>query len=258
MNNKSIMQLCSRQKSIICNIRSQHIARLGGAILYPSLHILGIPMLYYTPVCVGIHHIIRNQQIELLKYELKFNILKENYFNHKYVSIPILSDELSFHSQRPKLTNYIDNIIIKLDDVNNNKLISYKDKSYVHGSYIRRSYVHMPGPLNLMFDKLISLKRIRFRYFLFAALSGLVLSKYLCSLSPMIAILVTMIFSPRCKIDLRSYYRSIDNEMYKLYRTHGTVYWRLLLFQNIIIKTENDVWWPILNLFYRKIDNIQE
>lgn len=44
-------------KDIGTTVKAQRTARIGGAILYPTLGVLGqIDMLAYTPVCVGTHH----------------------------------------------------------------------------------------------------------------------------------------------------------------------------------------------------------
>lgn len=90
-----IIRLCKRQRHIIHTIKSQHIARFAGMVFYPSLQLLEIPMLFLTPVCVGVHHTVRKQQINLLKHELKYDIIKEDYHKYRYASIPLnsLSDE---------------------------------------------------------------------------------------------------------------------------------------------------------------------
>lgn len=91
--------------------------------------------------------------------------------------------------------DYVRRIVFKLADLTNNKQ-SYECTHQKEISII--PYICLPEPLFMMFDELISSKRIRFRYYMSAVIAGFFLTSY-TTIPPLIAILVSMLIAPKQK-----------------------------------------------------------
>jgi hypothetical protein len=158
------------QKSLFYNAQYQWLARLFGLLLYPSLHLIGIPyIILWTPICVLCHHVAFIGQKKFLQHEIQ-NLLPENHeYTHFYFNVFKHDSEIIFCDGDIPFYKYLTNIIIKIPkniikdkDKCTNQYLKYNKKNNkiiitIPGLYLQEN-------IKYDFDKIIELRRLRFKY----------------------------------------------------------------------------------------------
>lgn len=161
------------------HIKFQNVGRLGGALFYPSISALGLPfMLFYTPVCVGIHHtsirfayraaletfkagdIVFNSD---LNHEIRSKLASKNisrfHFNYKGDLI------LHIHNPEPFSLSKFKGISVVKDSQNNlllSKVNAIRDKIFPK-SKSQISYFHLEEDIQKQVEKILTARQLRFR-----------------------------------------------------------------------------------------------
>jgi hypothetical protein len=161
------------------HIKFQSIGRLGGALFYPLISVLGLPfMVFYTPVCVGTHHTsIRFAYRAALETFKAGDIVVNSDLNHE-ISSKLASKDLSrFH------INYKGDLILHMHNSEFFSLSKFKGISLVEDQQdnlllckvnaIRDkifpklksqiSYFHLEEDIQKQAEKILTARQLRFR-----------------------------------------------------------------------------------------------
>lgn len=166
-------------KSTAAHIKFQKIARIGGALLYPSLSLFGLPFfIFFTPVCVGTHHVsIKYAYRAALEIFKSGDIVVNADLNHEIRSKMIARSLSRFHfNYKGDLVLHMDNsaplsfsrfkgIRIHEDTKNNSlscKLNTIKDKIFPQSKF-QISYFHLEEDVQKQVKQVLTARQLRFR-----------------------------------------------------------------------------------------------